>query len=118
MPTLSPCLLSPFPPLPGLTWAGKPANTPDPAGIPQHIHRERPLGYHVATGELQLQLIVVYLQGIQPSRAAQGHLEWVGGQCHMGSGLCLPLLLPHLALGISGLAFVPPAVPVPLALPT
>lgn len=74
---------------PGLTWAGKSASTPDMARVLLHIHREWSLHHVVATYEPQLQLIVVHHQGIQPGRAAQGHL-WQVGSAMWGLGSPTP----------------------------
>ena len=69
----------------GLTWAGKSTSTLVTIRVPLNIHRKPTLCHMVATCEPQLQLIVVHCQGIQPGRAAQGHL-WQVGSAMWGLG--------------------------------
>lgn len=100
---------------PGLTWAGKSTSTLDVARVPLNIHKEWSFHHMFATCELQLQLIVVHCQGIQPGHAAQGHLQQVGSAIwDLGSPF------PYTTAGLMNLVstFISPMSPaVPVTLP-
>lgn len=102
-----PCLPTPPPTCrPGLTGGDKPASTLGMVRVLLHIHGEWSLDHVTATCQLQLQLIVVHGQGVQPGGAAQSQLRQVSGTWS-GLGFPSPPCTTSGSVGV-GLPFLPP----------